>query len=92
MSTEKAEIKISKMEIKIGGETIRLTLEQAMDLKSILNKTFPDAKTNTVYVDRPVVIHWDRWPIPVPQYPYEPNKFWYSAVSSTSGTLQLSAK
>lgn len=66
--TKDTEITISKVEIKIGGETIRLTLEQAKDLQDILNKTFPkEQKVQYVphYIDRTVYRdhyrspHWD---------------------------------
>jgi len=37
-----AEIKIKSVEIKIGQKTIKISLEQARELKGALNDLFPD--------------------------------------------------
>lgn len=58
-------IKVKAVEITIGGKTLRLSMEEAKELKDVLNTTFPEEKT--VYVDRypipryPGVRSWDYW-------------------------------
>mgnify|MGYP001607599741 CR=1 FL=1 len=71
MQNKPDEVSISKVEISIAGEKLRLTLEQAKELQKILNNTFPAPETKVVpvYVARPVyrersvpyVPKWDQW-------------------------------
>ena len=63
------EIKISKIEIKIGQKKLELTLEEARELKEILNKTFPDRYdfqvTYPIYITQPNYIQplWHKWDV-----------------------------
>ena len=73
------DIKVSKVQIKIGEKRIVLSLEDAMSLKKILNETFPDKIVEYHQYPAPVVIpqpyrRWDdwhiHWTIPTPGYTY----------------------
>ena len=60
------DIKVSKVQIKIGEKRIVLSLEDAMSLKKILNETFPDKVIEFHQYPAPVVIpqpyrRWDDW-------------------------------
>lgn len=77
----KDKITISKIEIKIADKVIPLTLEQAKELKEILNETFPEPTSYPIVVDRPVYI--DR-------YPFRPYTYWgasYSCSGQTNGSF-----
>lgn len=63
--------KINKINITVGSNELELTLEQARDLKKILDELFP-----APYIpSAPIIIERDRWiPQPQPQWPtWEPN-------------------
>ena len=49
------DVKIKKIEIQIGKETIKLSVEQAKELKCVLNEIY--AETYTYYVDRPYPVY-----------------------------------
>ena len=63
-------IAISKIEIQIGKNKFELSLEDAMQLKKILNETFPDEViryiptpyTPPLWIERPCK-RWDDWHI-----------------------------
>lgn len=59
-------IEISKVEIKIAGEVLKLTLQQARELKGILNDTFPEPSINISY---PVYVRPYTQPYISPLYP-----------------------
>ena len=59
--------KITKIEIRVGTKTIRITTEQAMALQAELNMKFP-VLAPPVY---PQVV-----PVPYPVYP-QPNPYYY---------------
>lgn len=84
------ETAITKIEIKVAGETLRLTLEQAKELQKILNKTFPEVSVAQVIHRN--VYHYDQ----VPQRPYrldpDYSKFWCQAHNQVNGALSLSAR
>lgn len=54
-------VKIVKVELEIGGKVIRLSLEEAKELRDILKDTFPEKE----YVpSQPIVIReypWRHW-------------------------------
>ncbi len=60
-------IEVSKVEIKIGKKIIPLSLEEAKELKDILNETFPDPSPTIInnYPNR-----W--WHEPIINYPLAP--------------------
>ena len=77
------EISIGKIEIKINKKTISLTVDQAKELKQILNDTFP------VVVDTPIVIEKHIFPWRE-NYPATP--FWdisYPYYRSTTGDVPI---
>ena len=60
-------IAITKIEINIGDKKIELSIEDAMELKRILNDTFPD-KVPYCPPPCPIIIHepckrWNDWDI-----------------------------
>lgn len=64
---KKSEMKIEKISIKMGDKTVELTLEQAKELKDILNDTFPEPVVNQpatfpypIYIERPYP-YWKQW-------------------------------
>ena len=69
-----SEIRIKSVEIKIGEKTIKLSLEQAKDLKGALNDLFPDPAYP--------------WAVPIyPIYPIYPTEQpYYSGTYTTGGT------
>jgi hypothetical protein len=71
---------ITKIEIKIGGKTISLSLAQLKELKSALDEMFPEPRTVTVPT-----------PYPVPYRPWI-GPYWKSNWSAPSGTISLCAK
>jgi len=70
------DIEIKKIEIKIGEETIKLSLEQAKELKDILNQTF-EPKTEVSYYPS--------------RYPSPPWKYIYWPWTGDSQTITYSA-
>lgn len=80
------EISIGKIEIKINKKTISLTIEQAKELRQILNDTFPVAN------DAPFVIEKHVYPWRE-NYPVTP--FWdvtYPYCRSTTGDAPLNGE
>ena len=76
MSTKNTDkIEVSKIEIKIGGKVISLTLAEAKELRDILDETFPKASPVTIirdhYYPRPYYA-----PIWVSQPSTNPYKQW----------------
>lgn len=64
------EIKISKIEIQIGPKKLELTLEEARELKDILNKAFPDRYDFQVKYpihinppERTYTPYWHKWDV-----------------------------
>ncbi len=53
-------VKVKEIEIQIGKQTIKLTVEEAQELKEVLNNTFPEKE----YIPLP-------WSLP-PAQPYQP--------------------
>jgi len=68
---KKDKVKIEKLNIKIGGIEIHLSLDEVMELKDLLNETF--GKTEFVH-GQPIYIPYDR-PVVVPYNPY-PGRYW----------------
>lgn len=83
-------IAVSKIEIKIGEDVLKLSLAQMRELKDVLNKTFPDEKTiyvNPVYFDRPCYA-------PNPIYitpPIPPWNEWICGNDTTTNTFHIEA-
>ena len=67
----KDKIAVSKIVLKLDGKEVELTIKQAMELKKLLNDTFPD-KVVKEYIPYPVT------PYIVPYYvePYIYRKRW----------------
>ena len=64
-------VSIEKVSLVIGGKTIELTLEQAKELKGLLNDTFPDQPLTPFPLPYPVP-----QPYLVPQpYPIRPRRY-----------------
>lgn len=86
-------VKIGNIEIEINGKVIKLKLEEAQELKDILNKTFPDEKTTYVekYIDRYPYRHWRyNWLAPM-SLTAEPPRFEDNTIMcDSSNTLRLS--
>ena len=82
-------IAVSRIEIKIGKDVLKLSIAQMQELKEVLNKTFPDDKT--VYIDRqpyyippPIYIEPSVYPV----YPW--NQWITTCGDSTTTTLEES--
>ena len=72
MTKEKNEIKIGKIEIIVKDKKLELSIEDAKELRDILNKTFEEKGVEyipytpyipyPVYIERtPMVPYWERW-------------------------------
>ena len=91
----KNKIKVSKIVLKLDGKEVELTIKQAMELKKILNDTFPEKETK--YIPYPTVpyavpYYVESYPVIIRKYNWE---IWSendigTAVENTSGTLYLS--
>ena len=78
------EVKISKIELEIGKNKIKLSLEEAHELKKILNDTFPSKEA--VYVPG-TTIYIERYPQPY----WKPYDVWCNSYSMGNETLCLSS-
>ena len=78
-----SDISINKVEIKIGKKVLALKLEEAKELKKILNETFPDI----VQDFNPIIIkeYIEKYPC----QPYRP--FWSPTWSCDTVTYSLTA-
>lgn len=66
-------VEIGKIEIKVAGKVLVLTLDQAKELRDILNDTFPRVTATAfpypvvvrepVYIPQPIYPHWTTTPI-----------------------------
>lgn len=65
-----AEIEISKVSIKIGGQEIELTVAQAKELQQILNEAFGKSDVQIVPTG-PIIVERRTWPMQPtrPTYP-----------------------
>ena len=64
-------ISISKIQIKIGNKALDLTLEEARELKDILNTTFPEKEVipgiyplpcpSPIIIERPIQPYYKYW-------------------------------
>jgi len=84
------EVKIDKIKLKIGDTEVEMTLEQAQELRAVLNKLWQapfyyPASPYPAYVPPTPVVHW-------PPYPSWGQPIITCASDSTSGCLFLSAK
>ena len=77
---------ISKIILKIADREIELSLEEARELKRILNDLPPSDKT--VYAP-PVVIGQDRWILPYPADDPFPYRRWTSDGTSDGTSVSL---
>lgn len=67
MSTKTTDkIAINSVEIEIAGTKLKLTLEQARELKDVLNKAFP---AKEYVATAPVIIEREVWPHYSPNWP-----------------------
>ena len=89
-------VKVSNISIKIGKNKITLTLDEAKELKELLNETFGDKET--VYIPQPYPIYerpwrWEYWDVyytPLQHWTYDntsDNVNWSSSGSSITYTL-----
>lgn len=64
------DIKISKVELAIGRKKINLTIEEAIELKQLLNRTFDKEDAPTLYPSYPYwyypVYPWDIGTVSIP--------------------------
>jgi len=71
-------MKIKNIELEIGRKTINLTVEQAKELRDILNETFPE-DTTVVHehhnYERPYRAPYQYWGTP----------FWYTGTANIDG-------
>ena len=70
----KNKVKISKVEINIGGKTLELSLKEAEELREILNETFG----KTTVVNSPTIIY-------EPVRPTWPYRTWTISTNNTDG-------
>lgn len=76
-----SKVTVSKVEIVIGEQTIKLSLEEARELLEVLEKTLtPEDKETTKIVER--IIEHDRW-IPQPYRWYGP--YWAVTTNYSTG-------
>lgn len=81
----KEQIKVTKIEIRIGNKTLSLSPEEMKELKEILNDTFPNPVQ--IYPPAPIIIER-------PVYPHWPWRTWdvtWAGSSNDSQTMCLSA-
>jgi hypothetical protein len=85
-------VKITDITIKIGGKSVKVTLDEARKLKEALDEIFPAQV-------EPVQIHWHHEPYIIPSQPYSP--YWQfgaettlggQGVATTSATLSIQAE
>ena len=80
------EIGIENINLSIGGKTIPLTLEQAQELKTVLEKLFP----------APVVVTQNRYvpyiPWSPPYRPWYDGPRWYSTMDKNTASMTLCVK
>lgn len=85
--TKKSVVEVSQINIKIGKKEIQLSLEEAMELRSLLNETLGNGETtkityipgSPIYIPRP-------YPLPRPYW----SVTWNDTSSTGSGTLTYS--
>ena len=96
------QVKIAKINIKIAGQELELTLEQARELRGILNELWPEPVKELVYPpvtwpsNPPILINkppqtdpWKTWP----SYPtWSQPTVTYNAAGAATGTLNLCAQ
>ncbi len=71
-------VKIGKLTLEIDGKVIDLTIDQAMELRDLLNDTFGGDPTVVV---PPVVIREHPW-----GWPYTITSHWTASYNGNSGT------
>ncbi len=82
------EVKVEKINIKIGDVEIALTIESVKELKKVLNELFGGKEF--IYISNPYVIIPS---CPVPYFPHNPYKYWeptwyyYDTSPSTSEAI-----
>ena len=83
-------VKIGKIELKLDGTTVDLSIEQAMELRDILNETFPETAIERCPITYPTYVDpwWERRSRPYRQWP---TITWCGTSETTSGTLSLCA-
>lgn len=95
----KPEVKVSQVEIVIGEQTIKLSLDEARELLKVLVATIaPEEKEPTKIVER--IIERDRYPYVYPyrwtywsaSYSNEPDTIWNGQVQPYGGTFLITAK
>lgn len=83
--TEMATVEVKKVSIKIGKKEIELSLEEAKELKQVLNDTFGKERVVTVpsspiIIERPVRRPW----------PYYPQPYIYWSIKYSDNTMYVS--
>lgn len=77
------QVTVSQIEINVNGKTVKLSLEEAMELKRILNDTFPEKTIQfPITIPQPIYIPYEtpyRW------------RYWDGTYITTSGTLCLTS-
>ena len=85
------QIKVSKIEIKIGKQVISLTPDELKELKNVLEAAFPEKEVikwipqAPIIIDRPIYPKWPYWDNS-PTFPNWPNR-WDITCSSSSKDL-----
>ena len=75
-----SKIKITNIELQIGKSKFKLSLDEARELKKILNDTFPSKEV--VYIN-PIYVEEYKWPV------WKPYDIWCGTCSTDSHTLCL---
>lgn len=78
-----SKIEVKTISLDVNDKKIELSLKEALELKKILNDTFPEKET--VYLpSAPIII--DRW-----EYPQRPYDIWYCDYNDGSICLSNNA-
>ncbi len=77
---EKQKVAITELTIKIGGKVVKISTEEAKQLKGALDEIFPSRMD-------PINIHWHHDPFYVPNHPYNPNWTFEGTDFGTGGAV-----
>ena len=70
-----SDTKITTINIKMGEQEVSLSIEQAKELQSLLNETFPEPKETIKYIPGPVIERI------IERKPY---RYWYPCWGTTT--------
>ena len=89
----KSKVEISKVSVKIGEQAIELTLEQAKELRDILNDTFGEKVVvrpySPIIIDRPYPYVYPHWTVYATSVSNEPSTSWSISNNTTLDTSSV---